>query len=150
MTSRWVSSVARGKSLNEKAKRELECLEQGLVNDVSLRRITRTLIDEFGLPDGAYSKSSVSSCVEDGEYRVSLELLLPASRPIKRGTAVIGGDVRLFIDVFASSPLSLMDLSVCGSPMVPVEKDGEIHYSITLRLLEDQAKQYYVSPDLLV
>ena len=116
----------------------MESMKQGLGNDITLRRITRSLVDELSLPDGPYEL--VYSGVEND--LVVMELYLSEDSPIKRGTAVVGGAVRLFLRIATPPVGGVMDLFV-QSYIGPVEKDGEIQYTahMGLSFSDQQSKE---------
>lgn len=130
--------------MSDRANRELECLKQGIFNDLTLRRITRKLIEQYGLPDGKYvvdekwTRSMVAA--SDNLFQLSMELVLPSSSPIRYGTAVISGDVRLFIQIESYSPTAWMDLEVdyVYGPFMG-EEGGELCYRFEMRLSDDRA-----------
>jgi len=110
----------------------------GLTNEITMRRIVRGLVEKLELPDGTYDL--VSSDIDQGvgdKYRISLEFLLPKDRPIRYGTAVVGGATRLCIYILAVGPTSFMNF-VVHNVTESLGKGGEVVYSIFADLMGDQ------------
>jgi len=124
--------------VTDQEQKELASLKQGLLNDITLRRLTQELIKLFELPDGRYELVSSASEMKDGKYSLIMELSLPITSPVKYGTAVVGAAVHLFLDILADSPSSFMDLAVCNFKG-PMEVEEETFYSISARLFDDRA-----------
>lgn len=122
---------------------ELKCLKEGLLNEFALRRMTSKLIKEFCLPDGRYDlESSSAYCTGDG-YILSMELVLPKDRPIRYGTAVIGGTTHLCLVILAYSSDPFMDLVALD--FKTAEISGETYHYFTLSLHEGRAGELLAS-----
>lgn len=115
---------------------ELEILKEGLFNDIALSRLTNTLVKLCGIPDGRYSLAYLDAEEDRVEACRFLhaQLVLPKTSPVKYGSSVVGGDVRLVLNISAMRPVSrFVDVSV-GSTVGPYEQGHESCYIIDIFL----------------
>ncbi len=81
----------------------LEGILDALDNNLARRRVLDRVLkfrDEIGIPKAAYDFVGSKRTIVDGLAKLELIFFLPAARKVQPGTAVVGGDLELTINVW--------------------------------------------------